>query len=1271
MKIYISDAHENNLKHISFNIMHNQITALTGVSGSGKSTILRNILSATGAKNYARSKSKTIKDGMNIVDIVNVANIENLPQTILIDVINHVNTPTSTLATISGIHGYLRSIFYNHATHYCLNCGHTINTDIYSSPECIEYLVADLIYDVSFNEKLDYLKANYDVSSIYFYDKNGSTTASARSRAFSTVLFKVQKLTNNVLKNLNQRMGNKVKIKIHNIADSFNPLLYTICLSCNQLSPILSKSRFSFNIPFSDGGGACTHCNGTGRRISIAPQSIIMDGSKSIFNNSMAFVSESGIKYTTITGLFIRAFLKKHNIDVNLPINELPSLQLNLLLFGSDEIIHFHDTKGGKKSLRFSGLINYLLEIYYKGQRKDILTPFINECECSHCLGTRIDPIIDAFKVDDHTVRDILLLTISELKDWCSGNEKKISGLRILSSRLNNFVDVSCGHLALNRSSPGISGGEMQRIKLCAMLNSDIRNICYLLDEPSSGLHYNDLAQLMSVLERLKKLGNTIVLVEHNNRILEQCDNIIDIGPGAGDDGGEILFHAKYSDISNYSTLTSTSLLNKENHILIDNHSNTTKCDTYYFSLENINENNLKNISASIPYEKITTICGVSGSGKTTLLDKVIFERISRNMHLFDFKKIVYIKQKGFQRNSSSNIATILGISDYLAKAFARKNQVDHKIFSSGSAKGKCIYCQGKGKILTKEGEEAGVCIHCSGKRFDQDTLNYKYDDIDIHTYLSYPMSILLNLTKDVKVVNICQAAIQLGVGYLSFSRNSTTLSKGEFQRVLLINVLSQKESHTLCLLDEPVKGLHNNDIAKLKIALREIIHNGNTIIAVEHNLEFINDSDHIIEIGPRAGKDGGYLMFSGPSSQFNGTITSAAIAQSKKPFYKVEETSLTDIQNYTLSVAKNFVIIKKNEISTVSDKSGLMNDAYHLVEDIFLRASIHNYANYNSVYSEKEISANIPLMICIDFNADKQRYFLSIGEILGVNEYITHGFMSSHPQSSPILRHVTNPQSPTGKCFKCSGKGEILSLPRDIFIKSGALSKDCLTFLRNSTKFKEISKYYLNKFDINWAGDISQLNSTELSFLFDGFSESIIINDQLISWNGIIENAIQHYKYYPDATASQYINKNKRTIPCPVCNSDLLQNEFKNIQYNNFSYSEWMNTPISKLYQALSSSHHNDLFCRKISKIIELLIRLTDDNICFGKGMNEFNAKVRGIILLTSHFYNNIHGACILIKNIDTLSTEQREIIGSLFQEWKMTNTIILCNDKCNTDLY
>lgn len=1260
MKIYISDAYENNLKHISFDIPHNQITALTGISGSGKSTILRNILAATGAKNYARSKSKSIKDGMNVVDIVKVTNVDNLPQTILIDVINHVNTPTSTLATISGIHDLIRNLFSNHAIHYCLNCNHKLDQNIYSHKDTIEYLIADIIYDASFGDKLEYLKNNYNVYSIDYYDQNGLITENSRKRAYSTVKFKTTKLNEKIVKEVNKVIENKVKVKINNIQDAFNPLLYTVCFNCNQLSPVLSKSRFSFNISISEGGGACEYCRGTGRIFSIEPTKIIIDKNKGILNNSIYFVSDNGIKYTTVTGKFIEAFLKSNNISIHTPINEIPQLKLNSLLFGSDEIISFQDIKGGKKNIKFLGVINYLLDIYSRGQRKEILAPFVNECECSYCNGTRIDPMINSFKIEGHTIRDILLLTISELNDWCFKIEQQTKNLKLLNLKLNNFIQVSCGHLSLNRSSPSLSGGEMQRIKLCSMLNSDIRNICYLLDEPSSGLHYNDLTQLMNVFYRLKKLGNTIILVEHNKRILEQCDNIIDIGPGAGEKGGEILFNTKYSNISEFNTLTSNILFNEKPVDILNNNA-SNEFNKGFFSFENLKENNLKNISVNIPYEKITTICGVSGSGKSTLLDKVIFERISNNMDKFCFNKIVYIKQKGKQKSSLSSVASMLGVSEYLAKTFAKNNKVDHKIFSSTSLQGKCIYCQGKGIILTKEKENVGICTYCNGKCYDKNTLKYKYNDMDFYTYMNHPMSVLLELTKDSKIHSICQAAIQLGVGYLSFSRNSTTLSKGEFQRVMLINVLSQNETHTLCLLDEPAKGLHYSDIGKLYSALRKIIDNGNTIISVEHNLEFITKSDQIIEIGPCAGKDGGYLIYCGPRSQFNNTITSRALINSHEKDKKIEETSLVDTQNYNIAINEESLIIKKHEVNLFKNKNKLISNAYRMVEDLFLKASINNYSSSNFLDDGYKVNTNVPLMINIDFNADKYRYYLSIGEMLGVNEYLVHGFMLANSESNSILRYVINPQSSTGKCFKCLGKGMIYSLPHSIFIESNKLSKSCIKFLRNSTSFKEISKFVLNKYRVDWNGEISDFSDNELSGLFDGFNDSIVIGDEVFFWNGIIENAIQHYKYYPDDTISKYINKNKEKIACPVCSSTLLQDEFKNIKYNGMCYSEWLSMPITDIIKKLTFIRSKDMYVRKILEIINLLNKLTDDKISFNMDVNELNAQTRGIIQFVSHFYHNIHGTCIIIKNIENLSIEQKTIVENLSIEWVKTNTVII----------
>jgi len=1263
MNINITNAYANNLKNISLTIPHNCITGLTGVSGSGKSSLLKNILAAFGALNFSRLKTKTVQNFLVVEDIVDVDEIKNLPQTLFIDIVNHVTNTASTLSTISGIHDLLRETFTHAATTYCRYCGSEIQDNFFQNfSKNVEYISIDVVYDKDYNEKLALAASLGKVLKEIFYDKTGSLAKTSRSRAFATILVATAALSEQRFRELIRLLDATILAKVQNIDEPIDPLVQVFCPTCHRISPRLNKSRFSFNVNYNEGGGKCNYCNGVGKIVTIDLNLLIADKNRSILQGGIHFVGETGIKYTTVTAVFISAFCAEHGIDTNAPVGSLTQDKLDLLLQGSTNNVHFRDRVGGKKVLPFEGVANYLIANSSKKAPQKALSHFISEIPCTHCENTRIDPSIDSFRLHGVVLRDLLKMSLHELQNWVrkfleKDESKFVSNyLRKLEGRLSSYEKVSCSHLRLNRSSATLSGGELQRIRLCSIFNSNIRNICYLLDEPSSGLHYQDIDKISHLFQEIRDKGNTIIFVEHNKKLLTSCDYIVELGAGSGSEGGEVVLADYSQTINSYQTPTA--------RYLSGNISPASTGQQIQFantiSFTDISCNNLKNVSVEIPYNAFTVVCGISGSGKSSFI-KTVFNNVQQNLAEYGFRDVFYLKQRGIQTSKNTNVGGLLKIMDPIAGFYEKQTGINKKYFLPFTKIGMCQHCKGTGFLMGSAIAHSDICPHCEGRCYDTTTLGYHYNELNIHDILRIPLSKLSKVLPHAETANISNICTRLGIGYLTLARKAKSLSKGEYQRVLIARYLTRNEKNTLCLLDEPSKGLHPDDIKKMMEVINQFTSKKNTIIAVEHNPTVIYRSDYVVEIGPGSGDQGGKIVYSGPPHEMSETLTAQAVlevnGQGNFP-YKTRKFSKN--ANFSINREEAQTNFKQYSINNVSHNSDDILLACKKTEGIFLDAAIPNRTALFDKASEDSFDLNVPLMFLIDFANEKIRTETSVYNALNISTPLIKGFTCPSQQKSKFLSSVFNDKSVIGKCLRCRGKGEHFSLPHELFMDGADLSRSCIRFLANSTNFKKAKKILKKITGLDIGKPLSQMTNEERLLFLYGHNALLKMDDNTYKeWKGLIENAVFNYKYYPDPQKKSLLTEQKVKISCLFCKGKLLERKYADYTFCGLTFSEWLTRPTREIMHSLSYGHESR-FKDDILNKIDLLHQLCTEDIRLIDSVGKFSSATQGLLKLLSLFVNNIYGTVIVIKNTMLLSSIQNEMIQKISKTWSESNTIV-----------
>ena len=913
-KIIIKGARVNNLKNINLEIPRNKLVVMTGLSGSGKTSLAFDTIYAEGQRRYVESLSSYARQFLGGVDKPDVDLIEGLSPSIAIDQKTTSNNPRSTVATITEIYDYLRLLYARCGIAYCPTHHEpiesmSINTMVkkvmtYPDGERLEIL-ANVITNKkgSFRDYFEKLKSDgylrlyvddtlYDIDDVPTLDKN-------KRHNIEVVIDRIIK-KDNIETRLTDSMETALRlsdgtliVKHGDDKDLFSS--HHACPKCGFTIPTLEPRLFSFNSPL----GACDECKGLGVTMSIDLDYLMPDKSLSI--------AQGGIRYykniygtTNIEWQNFSTLLKHYKISVNKPLNKFTKKEMNIVLYGSDEEISYTIKSSGGTTYHKKGYIEgvkTLIERRFEETQskfgKEYYGSYMVETICKKCHGARLNDAVLSVRVGDLNIYEFTKLSISKAYDYIENlkldaSRSEIAKLLLaeLKSRLKFLIDVGLDYLTLDRVAGSLSGGEAQRIRLATQIGSALTGVLYVLDEPSIGLHQKDNKKLIDTLKKMRDLGNTIIVVEHDSETMLNADYIVDIGPGAGKDGGEVVFVGTPDEIlKDEKSLTGQYLSNKKQIKIPEKR---REGNGKFVKLIGCKENNLKNIDVSFPLGKFICVTGVSGSGKSSLVIETLTKSIMKSLDrvrikpgevskvegLKNIDKIVYITQDPIGRTPRSNPATYTGVFDDIRDLFAmtpdsKERGYTKSRYSFNVPGGRCEACQGDGvkKISMLFIPDVYVeCEDCRGQRYNSETLQVKYKGKNIYDVLKMSVKEALEFFKNhPKIKDKLQVLYDVGLGYIELGQFATTLSGGEAQRVKLASELQKKATgKTMFVLDEPTTGLHTDDVAKLIRIIDRIVDNGDSVVVIEHNLDVIKCADYIIDLGPDGGDKGGQIVAAG-----------------------------------------------------------------------------------------------------------------------------------------------------------------------------------------------------------------------------------------------------------------------------------------------------------------------------------------------------------------------------------------------------------------------
>ncbi len=914
-KIIVKGARENNLKNVNIEIPKNKLVVMTGLSGSGKSSLAFDTIYAEGQRRYVESLSSYARQFLGGSEKPDVDSIEGLSPAISIDQKTTSKNPRSTVGTVTEIYDYLRLLFARVGTAYCPN--HNIPITSQSVEEItnkvLEYPLNTklIIYSpVVHHEKgthkelLDDLRKDGYIRvrvNRKMYDLSDEITLEKNKQDDIDVIIDRIVLKEDSKSRLSEAIEQAVKLShgkvvVEILGENKKEVVFSenfACPYCSFSLPEIEPRIFSFNAPF----GACPECKGLGIKLRIDEDLVIPDKSLSINEGCIKTLSDDqdGIYYKKL-----ECCCKHYKIDMNKPFKKLSSKEQNIVLYGSDEMITYHyTTKSGNIMNNkdfYEGIINNLERRYMETSSKWIrewIANYMIEHTCETCHGARLNDDILQIKINDKNIYEVTCMSIKDLlmffnKLKLSEEKKQIANLVVkeIIARLSFLQNVGLGYLALSRSAATLSGGEAQRIRLATQIGSKLTGVLYVLDEPSIGLHQRDNEMLIKSLLEMRDLGNTLIVVEHDTDTMLAADMLVDIGPGAGDQGGQIMASGTPKEVmKNENSITGKYLSGK---LKIDIPTKRRKGNKKFLTIIGAEENNLKGIDVKIPLGTFTCITGVSGSGKSTLINEILCKEVSKKLYqskvisgkhkkingLNNIDKIVDISQSPIGRTPRSNPATYTGVFDdirtlYTTTKEAKMYGYEKNRFSFNVKGGRCEACRGDGvkKIEMHFLPDVYVdCEVCHGTRYNSETLKVKYKDKNIAEVLDMRVKEALEFFENVpKIKNKLKVLEEVGLGYIKLGQSAPTLSGGEAERVKLAKELQKRATgKTLFVLDEPTTGLHSDDIKRLLAILEKIVDNGDTVIVIEHNLDVIKVADYIIDLGPEGGDNGGSIVATG-----------------------------------------------------------------------------------------------------------------------------------------------------------------------------------------------------------------------------------------------------------------------------------------------------------------------------------------------------------------------------------------------------------------------
>ena len=912
-KIIIKGAKEHNLKNINLEIPRDKLVVITGLSGSGKSSLAFDTLYAEGQRRYVESLSSYARQFLGLMEKPDVESIEGLSPAISIDQKTTSKNPRSTVGTVTEIYDYIRLLYARIGVPYCPKCGkkiekQTVDQIVDSVLELDEGTRIQILAPVIRGRKGEYKKLLEDFAKEGFVRArvDGNTVEltddieiDRKKKHNIDIIIDRLVIKSDIRARLTESVETAMKYA-NNLVTVDIPgkkeLLFSgnyACPDCGISFEELSPRMFSFNNPV----GACPTCTGIGYLMKMDEDLIIPDKNLTLYNGVKAFGASTMKKGDTIAKMYFEAIGRHYGVDISKPIKDLPRDFLDKILYGTgDEEIEFeYETAFGvrRNKVPFEGVIPTLERRHRETKSQGMMQfyeMYMSNMECPDCHGARLKKESLSVRVGSKNINELTDMSIFHIKEYLnsltlSEKDSMIADqiLKELDKRLQFLIDVGLDYLTLSRSAATLSGGEAQRIRLATQIGSGLTGVMYILDEPSIGLHQRDNDKLIATLKKLRDLGNSVIVVEHDTDTMYAADQVIDIGPYAGVHGGNVMAQGTAEEIAKVPDSITGQYLSGRKQIPVPK--KRRKSNGKSIEVVGAKENNLKNISVKFPLGEFICVTGVSGSGKSTLINEVLYKNINRALNksnekvgsckevkgLHNIDKIINIDQSPIGRTPRSNPATYTGVFDFIREIFATTNEAkmrgyDKGRFSFNVPGGRCEACSGDGIIKIEMNFLSDVyvpCEVCKGKRYNKETLEVKYKGKSISDVLDMTVEEALQFFENIpRIKQKIQTLYDVGLGYIKLGQPSTTLSGGEAQRIKLATELSKRATgKTLYILDEPTTGLHIDDVHRLVDILQRLVDTGNTVIVIEHNLDLIKTADYIIDLGPEGGDKGGEII--------------------------------------------------------------------------------------------------------------------------------------------------------------------------------------------------------------------------------------------------------------------------------------------------------------------------------------------------------------------------------------------------------------------------
>ena len=913
--IKIEGARAHNLKNINVQIPRDKLVVVTGLSGSGKSSLAFDTIYAEGQRRYVESLSAYARQFLGQMDKPDVDNIEGLSPAISIDQKTTSHNPRSTVGTVTEIYDYLRLLYARAGRPHCPNCGKPITQQsvdqmvdrIMQLPAGAKFLImAQLVRGKKGEHKKvleqirreGYVRVRIDGE---LHDLGEEIALEKQKK--HTIEIVVDRLV--VREGMESRLADSLETALHagegvvyvQVLDG-DLLMFSenfACVDCGISLPEIAPRMFSFNSPF----GACPVCTGLGSHKEFDPALVVPDSTLSVADGVFAPLSKNPNSYGMRA---ITALLAAHDYDAHTPWNRMDKKTQKMLLYGSDEYVSFQYTNmfGEEKEYHvpYEGVLPALTRRYRETDSEEMresYEDYMTDTPCSACHGARLKPEALAVTVGGKNIAALTALTIREADAFLTAAEQdftpreaKIAGeiLKEIHARLHFLLDVGLDYLTLSRAASTLSGGEAQRIRLATQIGSGLMGVLYILDEPSIGLHQRDNNRLLATLRHLRDLGNTLIVVEHDEDTMYAADHIIDIGPGAGEHGGEVVAEGTAAEImKNPASITGQYLSRKQ---FIPVPAERRRGNGCFLEIVGAAENNLKDVNVKFPLGTLTLVTGVSGSGKSTLVNEILYRGVASRLYrakgkpgkhkkikgLEHIDKVINIDQQPIGRTPRSNPATYTGVFDAIRELFSQVSESRMRGYKAGRFSfnvkgGRCEACRGDGilKIEMQFLPDVYVpCEVCKGARYNRETLEVHYKGKTIAEVLDMTIDEAVEFFANVpRIARKLEIIRDVGLGYIRLGQPATTLSGGEAQRVKLATELARRSTgKTLYILDEPTTGLHAADIHKLLLILQRLVDGGDTVVVIEHNLDVIKTADHIIDLGPEGGTGGGTIVAQG-----------------------------------------------------------------------------------------------------------------------------------------------------------------------------------------------------------------------------------------------------------------------------------------------------------------------------------------------------------------------------------------------------------------------